>query len=105
MMTESPKASFRDDGKLKTQRISFDRGITSTQESEPTSPRKSNTKGFRSQGEFSGLYDKKGHHLKSDGTPDMRFKENREDYTGKGFEISTKEEIMPVPVSPKLKKK
>jgi hypothetical protein len=41
------------------------------------------------QGEFSGQYDKEGHHLKSDGSPDMRFKENREEFSGKGFEYTT----------------
>jgi hypothetical protein len=37
-------------------------------------------------GEHSGKYDVKGHHLKNDGTPDMRFKENREEFVGKGYE-------------------
>jgi len=37
-------------------------------------------------GEHSGKFDMQGHHLKSDNTPDMRFKENRDEFTGQGFE-------------------
>ncbi len=37
-------------------------------------------------GEHSGKYDKEMHHLKNDGTPDMRYKENREVFSGQGYE-------------------
>jgi len=37
-------------------------------------------------GEHSGKYDSEGHHLKSDLTPDMRFKENISEFQGEGFE-------------------
>jgi hypothetical protein len=88
----SPRVSFRDEnqkaGKNKSEKA--DRGIQSTQESEE-SPRRSIRKEFKSgtQGEFSGYFDQSGHHLKSDGTPDMRFKENREEFTGQGYEYSS----------------
>lgn len=42
-------------------------------------------------GEHSGKYDKSGHHLKNNGTPDMRFKENRDEYTGQGYEFPISE--------------
>jgi hypothetical protein len=71
-----------------------DKGRQSTQESDSGSPRYQSKYGrggsqSHAQGEFSGLYDKKGHHLKSDGTPDMRFKENREEFEGQGYEYSS----------------
>jgi hypothetical protein len=37
-------------------------------------------------GEHIGFFDEEGHHLKSDGTPDMRFRENRDEFTGQGYE-------------------
>jgi hypothetical protein len=69
-----------------------ERGRVSTQESEDESVvRSPSRRGLKSgrQGEFSGAYDKEGHHLKADGTPDMRFKENREEFEGKGFEYTS----------------
>lgn len=73
-----------------------EKGRISTQESEDESGLRSPTRrGQKSgrQGEFSGAYDKEGHHLKSDGTPDMRFKENREEFEGKGFEYTSPKRI------------
>lgn len=70
-----------------------ERGRFSTQESEPEISPRSKARMYNksgAQGEFSGLYDKNGHHLKADGTPDMRFKENKEDFGGEGFEYSSK---------------
>ena len=69
-----------------------ERGRLSTQESEEEFGKKSPRKiGLKSgtQGESSGAYDKEGHHLKSDGTPDMRFKENREEFGGQGYEYTS----------------
>ena len=90
----SPKrVSFEDEvqkSDLKS-RQDRDKNIQSTQESEDESNTKFNRKGYKSgtQGEFSGIFDKEGHHLKSDGTPDMRFKENIDEYRGQGYEYTT----------------
>jgi hypothetical protein len=91
----SPKrVSFEDEvqigGSLKS-RQDRDKNIQSTQESEDEGSSKFNRKGYKSgtQGEFSGNFDKEGHHLKSDGTPDMRFKENIDEYRGQGYEYTT----------------
>jgi hypothetical protein len=81
MQLGTPRGSFREGGRMSTQ--------VSEQEMSPTSrARKFNKSG--AQGEHSGLFDQEGHHLKSDGTPDMRFKENREEFEGQGFEYSNK---------------
>ena len=87
----SPRVSFRDEvSKIpkhshdlvkEIKRGSEDLGQKTSAESEGEQSPSFGKRGFKSgaQGEFSGNYDKDGHHLKSDGTPDMRFKENREE--------------------------
>lgn len=59
-----------------------DRGRQSTQESEVEDTPRASRYSQRNKGEFSGNFDKSGHHLKSDGTLDLRFRENRDRTSG-----------------------
>jgi hypothetical protein len=85
-----------------------EKGRLSTQESEEETGFRSPRRGMKSgrQGEFSGVYDKGGHHLKADGTPDMRFKENREEFQGQGYEYTSPKRLRrPISLEPEEREK
>jgi len=85
-----------------------EKGRLSTQESEEETGLRSPRRGMKSgrQGEFSGVYDKVGHHLKADGTPDMRFKENREEFQGQGYEYTSPKRLgRPISLKPEEREK
>jgi hypothetical protein len=93
----------QEDAKEKLIPSTQEKGRLSTQESEEETGLRSPRRGMKSarQGEFSGVYDKEGHHLKADGTPDMRFKENREEFQGQGYEYTSPNRLRrPVSLKP-----